>query len=238
MVNGNILILTMVVNGFDRDFIELLKYERGKMFTKFLSLEPERQVRIINAAIKEFAQKGYKNASTNEIIREAGISKGLLFHYFRNKKSLYLFLYDHSVEILTKEFYGQICFCHEEFFETIRQLFLQEYELYVKHPEMYNFFKSAANVDSEEVKSELDKRVHDLTAVGLGEIMENIDISRFKDGIDMEKAINVIMWSMQGFLKSLGYTPETVFSLDRDRFNEILGKIDEYTEFLKGCFYK
>lgn len=61
------------------------------MFAKFLSLDKEKQDRIINAAMKEFAQKGYDKASTNEMVKEAGISKGLLFHYFQNKKQLYFF---------------------------------------------------------------------------------------------------------------------------------------------------
>lgn len=59
---------------------------------KFLELDKLKQDRIINAAMKEFALKGYKNASTNEIVKEAGISKGLLFHYFTNKKA-YFYIY-------------------------------------------------------------------------------------------------------------------------------------------------
>jgi len=44
---------------------------------KFLALEPEKQSRIINAAIKEFVHKGYNKASTNEMVKDADISKGL-----------------------------------------------------------------------------------------------------------------------------------------------------------------
>ena len=43
------------------------------IFSKFLKLKPEKQERILNAAIKEFSQKGYENASTNEIVKEANI---------------------------------------------------------------------------------------------------------------------------------------------------------------------
>lgn len=62
------------------------------IFPKFFSLEPDKRERIINAALNEFARNGYGKASTNEIIKEAGISKGSLFNYFNNKKELYLFL--------------------------------------------------------------------------------------------------------------------------------------------------
>ena len=38
--------------------------------------------KILNVAIAEFAQNGYKAASTNIICKKANISKGLLYHYY------------------------------------------------------------------------------------------------------------------------------------------------------------
>jgi len=49
------------------------------MFSKFLNIQQEKQEHILDAAMKEFAQKGFENASTNEIVKEAGISKGLFY---------------------------------------------------------------------------------------------------------------------------------------------------------------
>lgn len=57
----------------------LHRNEVAVIYPKFINLEAEKRERIINAALKEFAQKGYDKASTNEIIKEAGISKGSLF---------------------------------------------------------------------------------------------------------------------------------------------------------------
>ena len=57
----------------------------------FFRLPEEKQQRIINAGIEVFSNHEYKRASTDEIARKAGISKGLLFHYFHNKKSFYLY---------------------------------------------------------------------------------------------------------------------------------------------------
>ncbi len=53
---------------------------------KFYELEKEKQDKIINAAIEVFAKNDYKNVVTEEITYKAGISKGLLFYYFKNKK--------------------------------------------------------------------------------------------------------------------------------------------------------
>ena len=68
------------------------------MNEKFFTLSPEKQARITNAALEVFARNDYKHASTDDIAAKAGISKGLLFYYFRNKQSLYLYLYDYALE--------------------------------------------------------------------------------------------------------------------------------------------
>jgi len=46
----------------------------------------------MNAALKEFARNGYGKASTNEIIKQAKISKGSLFNYLIIKKN-YTYFY-------------------------------------------------------------------------------------------------------------------------------------------------
>lgn len=210
------------------------------MFSKFLKLEPEKQVRIINAAIKEFAHKGYKNASTNEIVKEAGISKGLLFHYFKNKKALFLFLYDYSIEALSKEFFdlSKTFLPEKEYFKKMRQMFLFEYELFKKHPEMYDFFKSTVELEPGDLKDEVESRYQKLLMKDFRDTLEDFDKSKFKEGIDIKKAINTINWSVYGLLNSLGYQPSMIFSLDQVKFNELLAEIDDYIEFLKKCFYK
>lgn len=54
--------------------------------------ERERQVRedeIISAAERVFHQKGYYNASMDEIAKEAQFAKGTVYQYFMNKEDLY-----------------------------------------------------------------------------------------------------------------------------------------------------
>ena len=77
--------------------------EQRSMNEKFFDLKKEKQDRMINAALKVFARKGYEHASTDDIVKEAGISKGLLFHYFISKLGLYSFVYDYSVKYMMLE---------------------------------------------------------------------------------------------------------------------------------------
>ena len=46
--------------------------------------------RIVDAAMEEFAHKGYERASLNEACAGRGFSKGIIYHYFRDKDELYL----------------------------------------------------------------------------------------------------------------------------------------------------
>lgn len=48
----------------------------------------ERKGEILDVAEQLFAEKGYDNASTNDIIKEIGIARGTLYHHFSSKEEI------------------------------------------------------------------------------------------------------------------------------------------------------
>lgn len=48
----------------------------------------DRREQIIDAAVRVFAQKGFDKATNKDIAHEAGITAGLIYHYFKNKEEL------------------------------------------------------------------------------------------------------------------------------------------------------
>lgn len=60
---------------------------------KFEQLSDEKQNSIIDASVTEFANNGFKNASVNKIVENAGIAKGSLFNYFKSKSLLFEHIY-------------------------------------------------------------------------------------------------------------------------------------------------
>ncbi len=50
----------------------------------------DKQVRIIQAAVEIFSQKGYAASSTSEIARKAGVAEGTIFRHYKTKKDLLL----------------------------------------------------------------------------------------------------------------------------------------------------
>lgn len=85
----------------------------------------ERKKQLLRVALDVFIEKGYYGTSTREIARRAGVSSGLLFHYFSNKDSIYLALVKIGAEemkIDTEKAMNAPC---EYLFQTIKNTFEQ-----------------------------------------------------------------------------------------------------------------
>src|SRR5713226_8073515 len=48
----------------------------------------DRREQIIDAAMRVFSQKGFSRATNKDIAREAGITPGLIYHYFESKEAV------------------------------------------------------------------------------------------------------------------------------------------------------
>ena len=49
----------------------------------------QREERMLDAALRNFGARGFRSASMDEIARDSGITKPLLYHYFGSKEGLY-----------------------------------------------------------------------------------------------------------------------------------------------------
>lgn len=62
------------------------------------------QTAVIHSAMVLFAQNGYAHTTTRNIAKEAGISTGLMYHYFAGKEGLLRAVFEHSMAILNETF--------------------------------------------------------------------------------------------------------------------------------------
>lgn len=81
-----------------------VKEEVDIIIARFESLEESKQHKIRQAALEEFAAHGYEKASTNRIVKAAGIGKGMLFYYFTSKQELYEYLVKYSLEFIQSQY--------------------------------------------------------------------------------------------------------------------------------------
>lgn len=122
------------------------------MNERFFSLPPEKQQRIIDAAFQVFSQSSYKGASMSEIASCSGISKALLFHYFTNKKELYLYLWNASLEMTRKMTSEYRVLETDDFFEMLRRTLLAKCSLMEKYPHISAFSLNAYYEQYPEIK--------------------------------------------------------------------------------------
>ena len=158
------------------------------MNAKFFDVKKEKQDAIINAALKIFAENGYKKASTDVIVKLAGISKGLLFHYFISKQGLYEFVYDYSVKYMTLELTQSVKKDEKDFFEIQKQIEQAKTRVMKNYPYMQQFLsnvKFETNADALEAIGD-NKEAMSGT---YNTIYKQADMTRFHDLVDVGRVI-------------------------------------------------
>jgi AcrR family transcriptional regulator len=66
----------------------------------FLNLPPDKRASLVSIAMDEFAIHDYQSASISRILAQAGIAKGSLYQYFRDKRDFYHHLVEHASQTL------------------------------------------------------------------------------------------------------------------------------------------
>ena len=202
-----------------------------------MNLESKRRDAIVNAALKEFATKGYDDASTNVIAKESGMSKGLMFHYVNNKKDLFLFLYDYCTDMINKEYLDLMHFNEKDIFERLRQSYLLQIELLQKHPWIFEFNKTTAITKSDEINKELEERLKGKQSLCYETMFGFIDESKFREGLDIQKCKQLIFWMNTGFTNQIleNIRNSEIAELDYDK---IVAQLDGFFNELRKLFYK
>jgi AcrR family transcriptional regulator len=198
------------------------------------NMDAEKRERIINAAIEEFAINGFKKASTNNIVKKAGISKGLLFHYFDNKESLHNFLENYVINTVIETIENELDWSETDFFNRLMQLAIIKGRLTYRFPKIFEFFTSIL----------ADKSIEDIYAYredfapGLLEkvYIHNIDYSKFKPELDMERTMKIINWVIEKY--SMELLDNLLEQKNDFNYDKIMEDFEEYMNILKKAFYK
>lgn len=67
------------------------------------TLVSDKYQRIIAAAIKVFAEKGFFKAKVADVAREADVADGTIYLYFKNKDDLLISIFEHSMDFFLSE---------------------------------------------------------------------------------------------------------------------------------------
>ena len=138
----------------------------------FLNLAPEKQERVLAAALGEFADKGYAQASVNTMVSASGIAKGSIYQYFKDKKSLFLYIFDFAIGMVRRtllavkeETRG------EDFFVRLEKSLLAGVDFIQRHPRVYGLYLKILFDQHVPKRQELLRAVRQFAAEYLGSLV-------------------------------------------------------------------
>lgn len=205
-------------------------WKADRMNEKFFDLKKEKQDRMLNAALKIFAQNGYAHASTDDIVKEAGISKGLLFHYFTNKIGLYSFLYDFSARFVELEMTSTVDRSDNDYFSIHIMLKKAETNVMRMYPYMVSFLNSCEKENVIEALNEIcDKK--NIVPDCVEEIFKHANTMLIKSDLDQSKLTDLVNFTSLAVM-------DKVLKENPERPEEYFEKMKDYLILLRNACYK
>ena len=167
---------------------------------KFFELPAEKQQRIINAGFRVFSENSYKKSPMSEIAAAAGISKSLLFHYFRNKKELYMFLWDKAADITMQYLNDYNCYEPTDLFEMMERGMRAKFRIMEEYPCMAAFAVKAFYEKDSEIGEEVQKSYRKLFDIKAANTLAALDPESFVPGLDLRMMYREMYWASEGYL--------------------------------------
>jgi len=187
------------------------------MNEKFFTLPIEKQEAIINAGFQVFSQNSYKKSPMSEIADAAGISKSLLFHYFHNKKELYLFLWKRCEEITLEALEKSGCYNEKDLFDTMYIGLQTKARLMRQYPNLGSFALKVYYEKDPDVCTEIQESISKYAVYQSNFPKYSFNPEHFIPGLDLEMMYLDMFRATEGYLwekTQLGITD--VDELERD----------------------
>lgn len=196
-------------------------------------IDEQKRQRVIRAGIEEFA-KGYEVASTNEIVKKAGISKGLLFHYFGNKKSLYMSVFREVARQSTEALFSRVGELPGDVIDRMMRIAVTKLELYREDPKAWLFLADAVSNPPDELKQEIRSVQAELTHAGMKTFLAGLDFAGLRSDVKRAQVLKFVQLLLKG-LEQEYLGRGDLAALD---WEEVMAEFIVYTELLRtgiGC---
>lgn len=134
-------------------------------------------------------------------------------------------------------FYAKINLEERDFFTRFRQAQQVRWELLIQYPELFEFLNAAYTETASDIRPYIELRNKGLTQDALGKILAGFDRTKFKEGLDIDKVINIIVWTFHGFLKDRMKRAKAL-SMNSNDYVQMVKEADEYIDMFRQSFYK
>lgn len=189
---------------------------------------------ILEAATREFTEKGFGGARIDEIAARARINKRMLYHYYGGKEALYLAVLEAAyVSIRSAE--GKLNLAHRDPAEAMRELTMFTWHYFLDHPEFLSLLNTENLLRARHLKkSKKVVALHSPFVALLGQTLERgVKAGEFRAGVDpVELYINIA--ALGFFYLSNRWTLSTIFRRDLTAQDALRSRGEQIVEVIAG----
>ena len=206
------------------------KYDLRKEKIKLKQSEKTKNTynKILQAAIEEFAEKGYDNASLNTICAKNNISKGLIYHNFKNKDELYLRVVEECFKKLVKYLKGEK-YSKSKPMENIKKLLTSRQEFFKKFENYQNIFFEVVLSPPNHLIKEIQEIRKEYDAFNIEKFRELLKSVKLRKGLTEEMAISYFLAYQEmfnGYFQNRIYNNKDLFSAGKEHDLKLLPILD------------
>lgn len=143
----------------------------------------DKHKRILQAAIKVFAQNGFYNSKVSEIAKEAGVADGTIYLYFKNKDDILISLFEEEMEIIIQNMKHEIEKGKDPF-EKLKRFALVQLNSKKQNPELAAIMEIELRQSSKFMKEYVNKKFIEYLKIISSIIKEGQELGIIKKELD------------------------------------------------------
>ncbi len=165
----------------------------------------QRRERIVDAAMRAFAEHGYRGARVEDIASDVGVAKGTVFLHFRNKEGLFMAAYREAVSQLPAWLDAPEDVVSEGFW-IVLDYWLRRTEEFLTEQWVANRVAMIGRYDAGlGLRRPIDRLMRSEDPYGTLEFVEfGVRRGEIRDDVDVEMIASMLDWVAERFQDALG----------------------------------
>ncbi|WP_349763839.1 TetR/AcrR family transcriptional regulator [Fusobacterium sp. SYSU M8D902] len=144
--------------------------------------------KILQVALNEFANYSYENSSINRICSEGNISKGVMYHHFKDKDELYLLCIRYCYDVMTS-YYKDNLISSDNWKDEIKSFFEIRYNFFRENPMLKRIFFNTLLRMPKHLEKEIKRITKSLDELNYNFSMKILQKIKIRYGLKPEEII-------------------------------------------------
>ena len=167
---------------------------------------PEKRIRILDAALKIFASRGFYNAKVSEVAKEAGVADGTIYLYFESKDALLIALFEDRMQRIIARANDELARSEGTVLDKIRQAIALHLSLVLDDPDLAEFITVELRQSGKFVKEYDNPKFTEYLRIFRDLILAGQEQGLIRRTVDARLVVRAIFGALDELLLTLSLT--------------------------------